>query len=362
MQVVDVNGNMFGYDFLEVIGVNGKPKTLPFGITIGTTTIASGVVGRVLFQGAGNVVQESANLFWDNTNNRLGIGGTPGAFTLDVTGTTRIQGNTTIVGTNIPLSITGNGTSAFSMNSGNDVYFSFNSQSAVGRFYANPQGTVQNTYDRPTSVGFVGTLAGSDVWYGNMNPNGGAVKYNSSENGASHSHIWYYNFTERMRLISSGNLLIGTSTDAGFKLDVNGTARVQGQLSVGTSGTAGRINFARQSDGVTIGTMFTSGNLLVIDNASTSIELRPGSLSNAFSFLSSGNFVMSSTGALTDNASALCTMNSTTKGFLPPRMTTTQINAIASPAEGLTVYNTTISHMCFYQAGSWVKINHSPMY
>jgi hypothetical protein len=27
MQVVDVNGNMFGYDFLEIIGIDGKPKT-----------------------------------------------------------------------------------------------------------------------------------------------------------------------------------------------------------------------------------------------------------------------------------------------------------------------------------------------
>jgi hypothetical protein len=27
MQVVDVNGNMFGYDYLEVIGIDGKPKT-----------------------------------------------------------------------------------------------------------------------------------------------------------------------------------------------------------------------------------------------------------------------------------------------------------------------------------------------
>ena len=44
------------------------------GITIGTTAITSGTVGRVLFEGTGNVVQESANLFWDNTNNRLGIG------------------------------------------------------------------------------------------------------------------------------------------------------------------------------------------------------------------------------------------------------------------------------------------------
>ena len=48
--------------------------TVSTGITIGTTAITSGTVGRVLFEGTGNVVQESANLFWDNTNGRLGIG------------------------------------------------------------------------------------------------------------------------------------------------------------------------------------------------------------------------------------------------------------------------------------------------
>jgi hypothetical protein len=63
----------------------------------------------------------------------------------------------------------------------------------------------------------------------------------------------------------------------------------------------------------------------------------------------------------TINASARVQIDSTTQGFLPPRMTTTQINAIATPAEGLVVYNTTISHLCVYQAGVWVKINHSPM-
>ena len=47
--------------------------TVSTGITIGTTAITSGTVGRVLFEGTGNVVQESANLFWDNTNNRLGL-------------------------------------------------------------------------------------------------------------------------------------------------------------------------------------------------------------------------------------------------------------------------------------------------
>jgi hypothetical protein len=63
----------------------------------------------------------------------------------------------------------------------------------------------------------------------------------------------------------------------------------------------------------------------------------------------------------TINASARVQIDSTTQGFLPPRMTTAQINAIATPAEGLQVYNTTISHMCFYMGGAWQKINHSPM-
>lgn len=46
-------------------------------LTVGTTAIASGTVGRVLFEGTGNVLQEDAALFWDNTNKRLGIGATP---------------------------------------------------------------------------------------------------------------------------------------------------------------------------------------------------------------------------------------------------------------------------------------------
>lgn len=43
-------------------------------LTVGTTAIAIGTIGRVFFQGSGNVLQQSTNLFWDNTNDRLGIG------------------------------------------------------------------------------------------------------------------------------------------------------------------------------------------------------------------------------------------------------------------------------------------------
>jgi len=43
-------------------------------LNVGSTPIVSGTVGRLLFQGTGNVLQQSSSLFWDSTNNRLGIG------------------------------------------------------------------------------------------------------------------------------------------------------------------------------------------------------------------------------------------------------------------------------------------------
>jgi hypothetical protein len=54
---------------------------------------------------------------------------------------------------------------------------------------------------------------------------GGGINYFASINGSNHSHVWYFNSAEQMRLMYTGNLLLGTATDSGYKLDVNGTAR-----------------------------------------------------------------------------------------------------------------------------------------
>src|SRR3989304_7487924 len=62
------------------------------GLTVGTTAIANGTVGALLFEGAGNVLQEDATqLFWDNTNNRLGIGNAAPGYNLEVTGTAKVS-------------------------------------------------------------------------------------------------------------------------------------------------------------------------------------------------------------------------------------------------------------------------------
>ena len=54
-------------------------------LTVGTTAIASGTIGRILFQNGGNVLGQDSALFWDNTNKRFGVGATPDtAVRLDV--------------------------------------------------------------------------------------------------------------------------------------------------------------------------------------------------------------------------------------------------------------------------------------
>lgn len=58
----------------------------------------------------------------------------------------------------------------------------------------------------------------------------------------------------------------------------------------------------------------------------------------------------------TPNASAQFQIDSTTKGFLPPRMTTLEKNAIATPAAGLMVYDTTLARPCFYNGAAWITL------
>ena len=65
-----------------------------------------------------------------------------------------------------------------------------------------------------------------------------------------------------------------------------------------------------------------------------------------------GQVGINTDGSQPDN-SAILDAKSTTKGFLPPRVTTTQMNAIASPAAGLMVYNTTLNSICWFNGTSW---------
>ena len=80
-----------------------------------------------------------------------------------------------------------------------------------------------------------------------------------------------------------------------------------------------------------------SGGLILNTGGASPIRFRINA-SEAGRFDSNGNFGVGTNAS--NNASAKVQINSTTQGFLPPRMTAAQRAAIATPAEGLVVVQT----------------------
>jgi hypothetical protein len=476
------------------------------GITIGTTAITSGTVGRVLFEGTGNVVQESANLFWDNTNGRLGIGtsspnspihivynptsqnginidgslnslnhiafsksgivyarmgvnASTGEFRWDCTssyfpsiyssGVERLRipitGNvlintTTDAGFRLDVNGTARFTGQFSsgassnfqicQNSGNvnfqvraDGYVQFNNYtplsggtmnvldgSRISMFGGGPlsgninqfsmshlfqtnvsshtytgvlisttinqtggaNGITRGLYINPTLTSAfdfraIETTAGNVIFNGGnvgigtsspayvLDVVGGfrigssTIKLGMGESGGNSVFVgsltnqplkFLVNTNEYARIATTGNVLINTTTDAGFRLDVNGTARVVTSILVGAGSGTGTVQ-----TGVCRATYFNS-----YANNFTIFETN-NSTGNAKFY--QGVSVGTSSDPV---ASAQVEIVSTTKGFLPPRMTTTQKNAIATPATGLQIYDTTLNRPCFYDGTTWITL------
>src|SRR5690606_345409 len=89
-----------------------------------------------------------------------------------------------------------------------------------------------------------------------------------------------------------------------------------------------------------------------VNNAATSGHVLRGNGTNFVSSALSSTDISTALGASSPSASAVLQSNSTTQGWLPPRMTATQGSAIASPAEGLLIYVTN-TNGTFTSKGWW---------
>jgi hypothetical protein len=86
--------------------------------------------------------------------------------------------------------------------------------------------------------------------------NGQALKFDGFLRGTG--------WTERMRITSGGNVGINTTTDAGFRLDVNGTARVSGNTQI-----TGSLNVTQGITGSLLGTASYASQALSSSFATT---------------------------------------------------------------------------------------------
>jgi hypothetical protein len=156
--------------------------------------------------------------------------------------------------------------------------------------------------------------------------------------------------TEKMRITNGGNVGIGTISPT-FLLDVNGTARIGAALTISGATTFANSVWNTSTDGRER-LYFTTNSITYLKG--DGVIIRNNSNTDVLTATSTGNVGI---GTTSPNASALLDVSSTTKGFLPPRMTNAQMVAIATPAAGLVVYDTTNNKLNVYDGTNWVAVH-----
>ncbi len=94
---------------------------------------------------------------------------------------------------------------------------------------------------------------------------------------------------------------------------------------------------------------FTEFKDLMTLDATTDVAMA----GNNFTFSGTGNVGI---GTTAPDVTSTLDLTSTSKGFLPPRMTTAQKNAIVTPATGLTIFDTTLNKLNVYNGTAWKNV------
>jgi hypothetical protein len=370
-----------------------------------TGTGASGQVSY--FNGTSTITGENA-LFYDATNDRLAVG---------ITSPQQQFHANTSTGGYIQLSRTAQGgtTSPFG-----GIYFGDGTTYQEAAILSNADGNVVSGnlqfYTRAAAGSLTERLhineagrvgVGTRTMLSRLTIATGGVGAETNGIGMSNgaqAHFWYLedNTTTRFnigsgagvykwsnsngvlaQLSSNAELLLNTTTDAGdYKLQVSGNAYVTGTTVLAATsgnvgiGTASPVNNGSNTTTLTINAA-SQGILQMQNNATKFLEIYsvagvganpndtrievPATYNTIFRRGSSESIRINSTGIVsinnaTPDASAQLDVSSTTRGFLPPRMTTTQRDAISSPAAGLVIYNTTTSKLQVYTT-AWTDLH-----
>jgi hypothetical protein len=210
----------------------GVTGTLPVGN--GGTGITTLTAGYIPFGAGTSAFSNSANLFWDSTNSRLGIATTSPTQKLTVSGNVAVSSGSWFGFGGANERIVGDSTGFMQFFAGSTERIRISTTGNVGIATTSPQAK------------FVVSNAGANGF--EFDPNGGLItSYNRSTSAftavtfRAASYILNIAGTDAMTLDASGNLLVGLTSATGVaKLQVSGALRTTG-FTVATlpTGTVG---------------------------------------------------------------------------------------------------------------------------
>jgi hypothetical protein len=361
------------------------------GITVGTTAVTSGTVGRVFFQATGDVVQQSANLFWDNANGRLNLGavGTnsarldikaPGALSTDIAFRVRNSADSaTILQVNGVGQVWANGKGFIASNTCfGELALNANTTGANNTAFGYRAGNATTTGGQQTAIGWgslelttgagntaVGFAAGQLITTGTYNT---CIGYAAGSNGAPTYGV-YVGYTTGATSTGQNVVAIGNVAAQGLTTGSGGIA-IGNSVRIGTTGshnislgqsagiglTTGSFNihlgYRNAGSGVITGNYNTLiGGDSVIGDVSSNAVLSDGAGNQAIRKDANHNVLLGREVALATNA---------TNGFayLPTCAgVPTGVPAASFTGKAPVVIDSTNNKMYIYTNAAWVALN-----
>ena len=156
--------------------------------------------------------------------------------------------------------------------------------------------------------------------------------------------------TARLTVIANGNVGIGTTAPDNrlHIFESNNLMDATAGMTIEQAGTGDAVlHFENPGEIYTIGVDQLDDFFIISPNGS----LTPGS-DDIFIMNSVGRIAM---GEAPPDADAILTLQHTSLGFIEPRMTSTQRDAITTPSTGLRVYNTSTNIPNYYNGTRWTS-------
>jgi hypothetical protein len=301
---------------------------------IAVVTSPSGVSGAIQFSNGSAFASDAANLFWDDTNNRLGVGtnspsGKAQIITDDATSPFAYSSQLTqLAGSALQGLLVG-----YSSTNGSFISSVFPGNSFLNMTYTAGEHRFSNA----------GTIGMTIHTNGNTTIGNGTTSL-SARLGIKGSGSTSAT-TSLLVQNSAGTQSLKIADDLGFQIGALAAAGA-GQ-SIRTDNGGGGVNGG-------INTNFNNGATWIDDTNTRAMHI---AYNGGVLFPNTTRYPITIGSATKAVASAQLEMVSTTQGFLPPRGTNTQMNAISSPATGLVFYDTTNNKLCVYNATSWIPLH-----